>query len=114
VCGGLRPLGRAVRRQVDLHGLHFDDDAIDMVCSIRSCSAAAAESPTELSDYSVGTVWGVRGDLYYLLDLVRVRLDFSGTQTQEASDACSGTFSSGPFSQMPSVTPRNAPKRKRE
>jgi phage terminase large subunit-like protein len=31
---------------------------------------------TELSDYSVGTVWGVRGDLYYLLDLVRVRLDF--------------------------------------
>jgi phage terminase large subunit-like protein len=31
---------------------------------------------TELSDNSVGTVWGVRGELYYLLDLVRVRLDF--------------------------------------
>jgi phage terminase large subunit-like protein len=26
---------------------------------------------TELSDYSVGTVWGVKGDLYYLLDLIR-------------------------------------------
>jgi predicted phage terminase large subunit-like protein len=35
-----------------------------------------AMKPTELSDYSVATVWGVRGDLYYLLDLVRVRLDF--------------------------------------
>ena len=35
-----------------------------------------AMKATELSDYSVGTVWGVRGDLYYLLDLVRVRLDF--------------------------------------
>jgi predicted phage terminase large subunit-like protein len=35
-----------------------------------------AMKPTELSDYSVGTVWGVRGDLYYLLDLVRARLDF--------------------------------------
>jgi predicted phage terminase large subunit-like protein len=35
-----------------------------------------AMKATELSDYSVGTVWAVRGDLYYLLDLVRVRLDF--------------------------------------
>jgi predicted phage terminase large subunit-like protein len=35
-----------------------------------------AMKATELSDYSVGTVWGVRGDLYYLLDLVRARLDF--------------------------------------
>ena len=35
-----------------------------------------AMKPTELADYSVGTVWGVRGNLYYLLDLIRVRLDF--------------------------------------
>jgi predicted phage terminase large subunit-like protein len=35
-----------------------------------------AMKATELSDYSVGTVWGVRGGLYYLLDLVRVRLGF--------------------------------------
>ena len=32
--------------------------------------------PTELAYYSVGTVWGVNGDFYYLLDLIRVRLDF--------------------------------------
>ena len=31
---------------------------------------------TELSDYSVGTVWGVWCGSYYLLDLVRVRLDY--------------------------------------
>jgi predicted phage terminase large subunit-like protein len=35
-----------------------------------------AMKATELSDYSVGTVWGVKGDFYYLLDLIRVRLDF--------------------------------------
>ena len=31
---------------------------------------------TELSDYSVGTVWGIWCGLYYLLDLVRVRFDY--------------------------------------
>jgi predicted phage terminase large subunit-like protein len=35
-----------------------------------------AMKPTELSDYSVGTVWGTKGDFYYLIDLVRVRLDY--------------------------------------
>jgi predicted phage terminase large subunit-like protein len=30
----------------------------------------------ELADYSVGTVWGRKGDLYYLIDLIRVRLDY--------------------------------------
>jgi predicted phage terminase large subunit-like protein len=35
-----------------------------------------AMKPTELADYSVGTVWGVRGDLYYLIDVIRERLDF--------------------------------------
>jgi hypothetical protein len=31
---------------------------------------------TQISDYSVGTVWGVIVDFYYLLDLVRVRLNY--------------------------------------
>jgi predicted phage terminase large subunit-like protein len=31
---------------------------------------------TELSDYSVGTVWGVYFDFYYLLDLQRARLGY--------------------------------------
>ena len=35
-----------------------------------------AMKATELSDYSVGTVWGVRCGFYYLLDLIRVRLDY--------------------------------------
>jgi predicted phage terminase large subunit-like protein len=35
-----------------------------------------AMKATELSDYSVGTVWGIKGDFYYLLDLIRVRLDY--------------------------------------
>jgi predicted phage terminase large subunit-like protein len=35
-----------------------------------------AMKPTELSDYSVGTVWGIKGDFFYLLDLVRLRLDY--------------------------------------
>jgi predicted phage terminase large subunit-like protein len=35
-----------------------------------------AMKATELADYSVGTVWGRKGDLYYLVDLIRVRLDY--------------------------------------
>jgi len=35
-----------------------------------------AMKATELSDYSVGTVWGIMCDFYYLLDLVRLRLDY--------------------------------------
>jgi predicted phage terminase large subunit-like protein len=35
-----------------------------------------AMKATELSDYSVGTVWGIKRDFYYLLDLVRLRLDY--------------------------------------
>jgi predicted phage terminase large subunit-like protein len=35
-----------------------------------------AMKATELSDYSVGTVWGIRGGFYYLLDLIRVRMDY--------------------------------------
>src|SRR5262249_54641153 len=33
-------------------------------------------STTELADYSVGTVWARNGDMYYLVDLIRARLDF--------------------------------------
>ncbi|MGA8699801.1 MAG: phage terminase large subunit, partial [Xanthobacteraceae bacterium] len=35
-----------------------------------------AMKATERSDYSVGTVWGVWGDLYYLVDVIRQRLEF--------------------------------------
>jgi predicted phage terminase large subunit-like protein len=35
-----------------------------------------AIKPTELADYSVGTVWGARGDFSYLIDVIRERLDF--------------------------------------
>ena len=35
-----------------------------------------AMKATELSDYSVGTVWGVWCGFYYLLDLIRVRLGY--------------------------------------
>jgi predicted phage terminase large subunit-like protein len=35
-----------------------------------------AMKPTQLSDYSVGTVWGIKSDFYYLLELVRLRLDY--------------------------------------
>jgi predicted phage terminase large subunit-like protein len=36
-----------------------------------------AMKPTEMSDYSVGTVWHVQGDNFYLIDLVRGRFDFT-------------------------------------
>lgn len=35
-----------------------------------------AKKETDLSDYSVGTVWLVRGHTFYLLDLVRERMEF--------------------------------------
>src|SRR5262245_20176351 len=35
-----------------------------------------AMKATEIADYSVGTVWHVQGDNYYLLELVRDRFDF--------------------------------------
>ena len=35
-----------------------------------------ATKATELSDYSVGTVWGVYCGFYYLLDVIRDRLEF--------------------------------------
>jgi predicted phage terminase large subunit-like protein len=36
-----------------------------------------AMKPTEISDYSVGTIWHVQGDNCYLIDLVRGRFDFT-------------------------------------
>ena len=35
-----------------------------------------AMKDSELSNYSVGTVWGVRSGFYYLLDLSRARMDY--------------------------------------
>ena len=35
-----------------------------------------AIKPTEFADYSVGTVWAIKGNFYYLLDVVRDRLPF--------------------------------------
>jgi hypothetical protein len=35
-----------------------------------------AMKPTEIADYSVGSVWDVNGDFYYLLDVIRARLSF--------------------------------------
>jgi predicted phage terminase large subunit-like protein len=35
-----------------------------------------ASKTSELNDYSVGTVWSVEGDKYYLLDVVRERLNY--------------------------------------
>lgn len=40
------------------------------------CSWDTAMKATGTSDYSVGTVWLIRGESHYLLDLVRDRLDF--------------------------------------
>ena len=63
-----------------------------------------AMKATELSDYSVGTVWGDYFGFYYLLDLIRVRLDYPalrrkvvevyhqwGRPTRLIEDAGSGT-----------------------
>jgi len=39
---------------------------------------------TEISDFSVGTVWGSVCDFYYLLDLIRVRLDYPALRRKVA------------------------------
>jgi predicted phage terminase large subunit-like protein len=39
-------------------------------------SLDTAMKATQLADYSVGTVWLVKGETYYLLDLVRERFDY--------------------------------------
>ncbi len=35
-----------------------------------------ANKPSELADYSVGTTWGVNGPHFYLLNVLRKKLDF--------------------------------------
>jgi predicted phage terminase large subunit-like protein len=35
-----------------------------------------ASKTSELNDYSVGTVWSVEGDRFYLLDVIRERLNY--------------------------------------
>jgi predicted phage terminase large subunit-like protein len=51
-------------------------DPTDLTIDEIVISWDTAMKVTELSDYSVGTVWGVKGDFYYLLDLIRARLIF--------------------------------------
>jgi predicted phage terminase large subunit-like protein len=51
----------------DPNGLTVDEVVISWDTAMKA---------TELSDYSVGTVWGINGDFYYLLDLIRDRMDY--------------------------------------
>jgi predicted phage terminase large subunit-like protein len=43
-----------------------------------------ATKATELSDYSVGTVWGVYCGFYFLLDVIRDRLEFPALERKVA------------------------------
>jgi predicted phage terminase large subunit-like protein len=52
----------------------YDDDDLEIDDVVISWDTAM--KPTEFADYSVGTVWGVKGDFYYLLDVIRERLSF--------------------------------------
>jgi predicted phage terminase large subunit-like protein len=52
----------------------YDDDDLEIDDVVISWDTAM--KPTEFADYSVGTVWGVKGDFYYLLDVIRDRLSF--------------------------------------
>jgi DNA-binding transcriptional LysR family regulator len=49
----------------------YDDDDLEIDDVVISWDTAM--KPTEFADYSVGTVWGVKGDFYYLLDVIRER-----------------------------------------
>jgi predicted phage terminase large subunit-like protein len=51
-------------------------DPSDLTIDEIVISWDTAMKVTELSDYSVATVWGVKGDFYYLLDVIRERLIF--------------------------------------
>jgi hypothetical protein len=61
-----------VSHNADVAARRKENDAIILVMQrlhVGDLAGHTAMKATELSDYSVGTVWGVR-------DLVRVRLDF--------------------------------------
>ncbi|MCI5049509.1 MAG: phage terminase large subunit [Rickettsiales bacterium] len=53
----------------------YDQDALpDFDHIVQSWDTA--NKATELADYSVCTVWGIKGQQYYLLDVFREKLDF--------------------------------------
>src|SRR5260370_38389373 len=47
----------------------------------------AANKPTELSDYSVCTTWGVKSRRLYLLHVTRKRLDYPGLKREAREQA---------------------------
>jgi predicted phage terminase large subunit-like protein len=58
-------------------------------------SLDSANKATELSNYSVFTVWGIYDKLYYLLDVVRLKLIFPDLERKAlelASQFCGSTF----------------------
>jgi predicted phage terminase large subunit-like protein len=52
----------------------YDPDQLEVENVVISWDTAM--KPTDFADYSVGTVWWVQGDFYYLLDVIRERLSF--------------------------------------
>jgi predicted phage terminase large subunit-like protein len=52
----------------------YDPDDLDIDDVVISWDTAM--KPTEFADYSVGTVWGVKGGFYYLVDVIRERFSF--------------------------------------
>jgi hypothetical protein len=64
------PDGNAIRRE----WLRYYDTAPSQLDLVMA-SWDTASTLSEVSDYSVGTVWGLRGSDIYLLDVVRGRLE---------------------------------------
>lgn len=61
---------------IDWNWFRWRDPNSVLECDEIVISWDTALKSSELSDFSVGTVWGLKGDFYYLLDLIRVRLDY--------------------------------------
>lgn len=72
------------QRPVTFSGAIFKRDAFRFVDELPApnkydrtiCSWDLANKPGQSSDYSVGTVWGIKSKDYYLLDVIRVRLAY--------------------------------------
>ena len=60
-----------------------DMDAFNLVVQ----SWDTASSAEELNDYSVGTTWGVMGSDYYLIDVVRERLEYPDLRRRVIAEA---------------------------
>jgi predicted phage terminase large subunit-like protein len=61
---------------IDWNWFRWFDPSEDVEVDDIVISWDTAMKPTEFADYSVGTVWGRKGDLYYLIDLIRLRLGY--------------------------------------